>query len=230
MSLLKVFSTNAVNAALCELVPVFERDSGNQVTVDFYPTNQLLERVKDGEKADVAIATAAGIDELTDLGKIIAGTRADLGSSGVGVGVRAGAPHPDISTVAAFKRALLDAESIAYASRGVGGILLTKLAARFDMTELLQTKARTRPGGLIGELVVQGEAELCVQMISEILAVKGCELVGPFPPGLQQVTMFAAGILDSAKQVDAARTLIEFLTSPAAARVMKSRGLEPPKR
>ena len=217
-----------MHAALAELVPMFERNNGYNVAIDFYPTNQLLERVKDGGKADVAIATAAGIDELASLGKIVAASRADLGSSGVGVGVRAGAPHPDISTAAAFKRALLDAESIAYASRGVGGILLTKLAAQFGITEQLQAKARTRPGGLIGELVVQGEAELCVQMISEILAVKGCELVGPFPPELQQVTMFAAGMLDGTRHDGAARALIGFLSSPAAARVMKSWGLEPP--
>lgn len=225
---LKVFSTNAVNAALTELIPVFERESGHKTTVDFNSTEQILDRVRSGETADVVIATAPAIDELARLGKIVAGSRADLGSTGVGVGVRAGAHKPDLGSTEAFRRALLDANSIAYASRGVGGMLLERLIGQLGIAAQIKPKCRTIPGGLVGELVVRGEAELCVQMVSEILAVEGCELAGPLPPELQQNTMFAAAVFAGTPHADAAQALIGFLTGPAAARTMKTRGLALP--
>ncbi|MFN7085946.1 MAG: substrate-binding domain-containing protein [Burkholderiales bacterium] len=225
---IRVFSTNAVNAALTKLAPLFEAAHGSRIAIDFNATDQILARVKNGETADLVIATRAGIDELTKLGKIAPASRIDLGSTGVGIGVRAGAAKPDISSVAAFRRALLDAQSIAYASRGVGGILLMQIAARFGIAGELQAKSRTIAGGLVGELVVRGEAELCVQMISEILAVEGCELAGPLPPGLQQITVFSAAVLAGSPRAAAARALAEFLAGPAAASVMQASGFARP--
>lgn len=224
---LQIMSTNAVNAALVRLAPQFEQERGEPVSVSFSSTRQILERFTNGETADVVIATASGINELAKLGKITPGSRADLGSTGVGVGVRAGARVPDISTAEAFKRTLLDAKSVAYATQGVGGILLMQIAERFGIAAQLRAKSRTLAGGLVGKLVVRGEAELCVQMESEILAVEGCELAGPLPPGLQQLTVFAAALVSGTQHAAAARALIEFLTAPAAARIMQARGFHP---
>jgi molybdate transport system substrate-binding protein len=225
---LTIISTNAVNAALAQIAPLFEQESGCALSVSFSATRQIQDRIMRGETADVVIATATGIEELTNLGKLAAGSRTDLGSAGIGVGARAGARMPDISTVDAFRRTLIEAKSIAYATQGVGGLLLTQIAERFGIAEALRAKSRTIPGGLAGELVVRGEAELCVQMESEILAVEGCVLVGPLPPGLQQATVFAAALVSGTQHADAAKSFLSFLTSPAAARVLQAKGFSIP--
>jgi len=221
---LQIMSTNAVNAALVRLVPLFEQENGHKIALGFASTHQILERITQGEAADVVIATAAGIEALTKLGRLAPGSRADLGSTGIGVGVRTGARMPDISTADAFKRTLLEAESIAYATQGVGGMLLMQIAERMGFAGQLRAKSRTIASGLAGDLVVRGEAELCVQMESEILAVAGCTLAGPFPPGLQQVTVFAAALASGTHQADTAKAFVSFLTSSAAQRVLQEKG------
>lgn len=225
---LAIISTNAVNAALARLVPMFEQESGHTLAVSFSATRQIMDRIANGETADVVIATAAGIEELMKPGKLAPGSRADLGSTGIGVGALAGARLPDISTMDAFKRTLLEAKSIAYATQGVGGVLLMQIAERFGIAEQVQAKSRTVAGGLAGDLVVRGEAELCVQMASEILAVEGCVLVGPLPPGLQQDTVFAAALVSGTRQGDAAKAFVSFLTSPTAVRVLQEKGFSIP--
>ncbi len=229
MAELKLFATNAVRSVLAELVPPFERASGHKVSISYNTTAQTLGLIKNGETADMVIATAAGIDEMTKLGKVTPGSRIDLASSGIGVAVCAGTPKPDISSVDAFKRALLDAKSVAYTSSGLSGVYFARLIERLGIAEQVKAKARIKPGGLIAEVVVAGEAGLAVQMVSELLSVPGAELVGPLPAELNQVTVFSAGILTGTRQSEAAKSLIQHLTTPAAASVIKTKGLTPAK-
>lgn len=224
---IKVFSSGSSRGALGELVPQFERATGHEVTVSYDPAKIMLDRIHRGESADLALLGSAAIDELAQEGYIVAGSARVLGRCGAGVGVRAGAPRPDISTVEAFKRALLDARSITYTQSGASGMHFARVIERLGIAQQVKAKARTQPGGLVGEVLVRGEAEMAIQQIPELLAVPGVDLVGPLPPELQITTITTAGVFTKAVQPEAARAFLEFLSSPAAARVFKEKGLEP---
>lgn len=224
----KVFSANALRAVLSELVAAFERGSGHHVSINWSTTAQTLSRIRDGETADMVIATGPGIDKLTKQGKIAPDSRTELGSSLIGIGVRAGSLKPDIVSVEAFRRTLLEAKTIAYSTLGQSGMHFEQVIARLGISSELKPKLKAISGGLVGELVVRAEAELGVQMIGEILAVEGFELVAPFPPELQQINTFAAAIFADAPHADTARLFIDFLATPAAARSMQAKGLEMP--
>jgi len=225
---ISVMSNNAFRSLLAELVPRFEHASGHKVSISWSTTAQTIRRVLEGETADVVIVTIAGFEEMEKLGQVLADSRADLCSSGIGICVRTGSPKPDISSVEAFTRSLLDAKSIAYTTLGMSGVHFERIVTRLGIMDQLKPRFKVIPGGLIGELVVRGDAEVGVQMISEILAVEGCELVGPFPPELQQITRFAAGILKGSKHAGNAKALIDFMKTPEAMTVMATKGLQNP--
>lgn len=227
MAELKLFATNAVRSVLAELVPPFEQKSGCKVAIGYNTTAQTLDRIRGGETGDALIATAAGLDELAKLGKVIAGSRAALASSSIGVAVRQGAPKPDIGSVDAFKRALLDAKAVAYTASGLSGMYFAGLIERLGIAEQIKAKARIRPGGLIAEVVVAGEADLAVQMVSELLSVPGAQFVGPLPAEINQTSMIEAGILTGTRESGAAGSLIQHLSPPASARVFGAKGLGP---
>ena len=227
MAELKVFATNAVRSALAELVPIFEQRSGCKLAVGYSTTAQTLDRIRGGEPGDAVIATAAGIDELAALGKVIAGSRAALASTSIGVAVREGAAKPDIGSVDAFKRALLDAKAVAYTSSGLSGMYFAGLIERLGIAEQIKAKARIRPGGLIAEVVVAGEADLAVQMVSELLSVPGAQFVGALPAEINQTSVIEAGILTGTRESGPARSLVQHLTTPASARVFLAKGLMP---
>ncbi len=150
---------------------------------------------------------------------------------GVGVVVKEGAPSPDISNVDAFKRALIAAKSVAYidpASGGSSGIYLTGLFDKLGIAADIKPKAKLKQGGYVADLIANGEAELGLHQISEILPVKGVKLVGPLPAEIQNYTTYGAAVGTDAKQPDAARALIKLLTGPAAEGVLKARGMERP--
>jgi len=227
MADLQLIATNAVRSVLDELVPPFEREKGCKVSISYTTTAQTLERIKGGATADLVIATAAGIDELMKLGKVVRGSRIDLASSMIGVAVRAGAPKPDIRSVESFKRALLDAKAVAYTAAGLSGIYFADLIERLGIAKEIKAKARIKPGGLIAEVVVAGEADLAVQMVSELLSVPGAELVGPLPAEINQVSVVSAGVFAGTRQSEAAKSLIDYLTTPSAAHVIRTKGLTP---
>jgi len=224
--MLTVLATNALDAPLRVLAPEFERTSGQQVSVSYKSTNQILDLVKGGEIADLLIAGRTAIDELAKAGKVEAGSRADLASSGIGVCVKAGAPRPDIGSVDAFKRALLAAKSVAHTATGQSGSYFAGLIDRLGIGDQVRAKARVSAGGIIGEFVARGEAELGIQQVSEVLAVPGVDLVGPLPPEIQKITIFAAAIHVGANLPEAAQALISFLVTAPAQRVMRAKGLE----
>lgn len=224
---LKVFSGNSTRAVFAELFPEFERVTGIRVSPDYDPAQIVLKRVAGGESADLAILGQAAIDALAGQGKIAPESRRTLARCGVGVGVRSGTPKPDVSSVEAFKRALLDAKSIAHTSHGASGIHFSMVIDRLGIGDAVRAKAVTNPGGLIGEVVVAGKAELAIQQIPELMAVPGIDLVGPLPQEFQNISVLTAGIFADSRQAVAAQALLEFLATPAAARVFRAKGLEP---
>lgn len=224
---IKVMTSNALRAVFGELAPVFERAHGHKIAAIFDPAQRMLKRIAAGETADLAISSAPAIDELTNRGVIAAGSHPTLARYGIGLAVRAGAPKPDISSVEAFKRALLDAKSVACTVEGASGIHFSKLIEHLGIAGQVNAKARKRAGGLIGELVASGEAELAVQQIPELLAVPGIELLGPLPQALQIESVLVAGVFADSKQPEAAQALIDFLAAPESVRVFKAKGFEP---
>lgn len=222
-----LFVSNSMRGVLNELLPQFERENGIQVAVSYDPAKVMLARIAAGETADVVMLGSSAIDDLVKQGKIKAGSQRAVARCGVGMAVPAGAAKPDIGTVEAFKRALLNAKSIAYTQEGASGMYFAKLIERLGIADAVKAKAKVQPGGLVGEIVARREAEIAVQQIPELMAVPGIEFVGPLPAEIQLISVSAIGVFSDTTQVDAANALVEFLTTTTAASVMKARGLEP---
>jgi molybdate transport system substrate-binding protein len=217
--------SNALKAVMEELAPRFEKATGHKLAVTYGSTNPLKASIEKGEAFDLTILGDAAIDDLIKQGKLDASTRAVVARSILGVAIRKGAPKPDISTTEAFKRTLLNAKSIGYLEDGLTGTHLKVVYQRLGIAENMKSKHKNTRGA---EAVANGEVELGVTQMSEILYQKGAELAGPLPPEMQNYTNFPAAVSASAKQADAAKALLKYLASPDAARVMKARGLEPP--
>jgi molybdate transport system substrate-binding protein len=224
---IKVLSTQAVEGAYKELAPRFEKASGHKVATTFTGTLDAQKRIAAGEAFDVIIMAGPAIDDLIKAGKVAPGSRVDLARSGVGVAVRAGAPRPDIRTTEALKDALLAARSIGYSS-GPSGVYLAGLFRSLGIADRLQSKLKQTPSGVfVGSMIASGEVEIGFQQVSELAHYPGIDYVGPLPADIQNVTVFSSGIHSKAATVDAAKALIAYLTSPAAAAVFRSRSMEP---
>ena len=225
---IKVISSVGVKTAIEVLVPQFERGSENKIKTSFGTANPLKRQIDGGESFDVAILTPALVEDLVKNGKVAAGSQSNVAKVGIGVAIRAGTPKPDISTVDAFKRALINAKAIAYSKEGQSGAAMANLIGRLGLTEQLKDKTvlETR-SGLTALNVVEGKAELAFVLISEILPIAGAELVGPLPAEIQSYVVFTAGVSTSSKDAPAARKFIDFLKTPAAIPVLKAKGMEP---
>ena len=226
---IKVLSAGAVRAVVTEVANIFVNDTGHSMKGKFGTVGVVRGMLADGEPADVVIATDVAIDELTKQGVVVAGTRADVARAGVGVGVREGAPRPDISTPEAFKQTLLAARSIVYVDPAQGatsGIHFASVLRRLGITDQVKDKSILWPGGYAAEAVQKGQAEIVVHQISEILPVKGVTLVGPLPTELQKVTVYSAGLAAKAAAPEAARAFIAFLASPAIKEKFAAAGLD----
>lgn len=224
---IKVFTSNATRSVVDALVSGFERASGCKVTVIHDSAKVMLARIKSGETADVAVLLTHAIDELVRLGRITLASRRPFSRSIVGIAVLAGKPKPDISSVEALKRTLLEARSIAHTVNGASGMYFPKMAERLGIAAQISRKIVTRPGGLIGRVVAAGEAEIAFQQISELLSVPGIDLVGPLPPEVQVTIESATGVFSDSKNPAAAQALIDFFSAPTAADVYRAKGLEP---
>jgi molybdate transport system substrate-binding protein len=227
---LKVLTAGAFKQVVVALVPAYEKQSGNTIVIDNDTAGGLKTKIEGGEAFDVAIITPAVLKELTASGKVAAGSTANVASVGVGVVVKEGAAKPDISTVDAFKRALLAAKSVAYidpASGGSSGIYIDKLLERLGIADQIRPKAKLKKGGHVADLIVSGEAELGLHQISEIVPVKGAVLVGPLPKEIQNTTTYAAGLSASTQNKAAAQALLQVFSGAEAAAVLKSKGMEP---
>ena len=228
---IKVLASGGFRSAYLDLIPEFERSSGHKVvstwggSMGSAPTT-IPNRMQRGEATDVVIMAGAGLDDLIGQGKVASGSRVDLARSTIGIAVRAGAPKPDIGSVAAVKQALTQAKSVAFSS-SASGVYLIGLFERMGIGDAMKSKSRQVSGEPVAAVVARGEAEIGFQQISELLPVKGIDYVGLLPAEIQEVTVFFAGIATNAVQAEAARALIKYLSAPAAAAVIKKSGMEP---
>jgi molybdate transport system substrate-binding protein len=227
---IKVLTAGAFKQVLLVLVPDFEKQTGHKVILENDTVGALTKRIEGGEAFDLAVLTPAAVNDLSTKGKFVAGSRTNLGRVGVGVVVKEGAPKPDISSVDAFKKTLLAAKSVAYidpAAGGSSGIYVSGLLDKLGVAADVKPKAKLIPGGAVAEHIARGEAEIGIHQISEILPVKGITLVGPLPADIQNYTVYAAGLGANGKESEAAKALLKTLSGPAAADVLKSKGMEP---
>ncbi len=222
----EVLSTLALRGVLIEVDADFRASTGSSISATYKSTNAALNLIAGGATADVAIITREAIDRLIRTGVIMEGGTADIAQSGVGIAVRAGAPKPDISTVAGFKRALLEAKSVAFSRLGASGIHFGAVIERLGIADEIRRKADISDS-YVGEVAARGEAEIAVQQISELMAVQGIDIVGPLPRDLQKISVFAAGIFRTAKNPTGAAKLIAFLAAPGLAGVLSRKGLDP---
>jgi len=226
-----VMTSGAFTAAYLELVPQFERATKDKIVTAATSmgtgSDSIPSRIQRGEPVDVVIVADAALNELIRDGKVVAGSRVDLARSSIGMAVRAGAPRPDISSVDALRRTLLQAKSIAYSASVSGDYLSTELFQRLGIADQIMGKTKRIERERVGAVVARGEAEIGFQQISELLPVVGIDFVGPLPPEVQRVTVFSAGVAVGARNPDAARALIRALASPEAAPAVRRSGLEP---
>lgn len=227
---INVYSTIGMRGALEQLVPVFQKQSGQTLALTWGTAAMLTKRIEAGEPADVAILTRNNIYTLTKEDKIALGTDATLAKSSIAVAVKTGAAKPDISTDDALKQALLKAKSIAYsnpASGGASGVYFAKLLDRLGIADQMKAKTKFPPaGGNSAGLIVDGQADLAVQQKPELMNIPGVDIAGLLPADLNKVTAFAAGVTASSKNADAAKALVKFLQSPDAVKVLKAGGFD----
>ena len=219
--------SNALKSTLEELAPQFEKATENKLTITFGAAAELKTAIEKGAPVDVAILTAAVTDDLVKEGKLAAAGRADIARSGAGVAARKGAPKPDISTAESFKRALLEAKSIGYVEAGATAPYIKSLFERLGIADQVKPKLKPLPtSNPAANAVANGEAELGITQISEILPYAGAER-RTAAAELQLYTVYPAAVAVSTKEPEAAKALIKFMTSPAAMTVLKAKGLNP---
>lgn len=224
---IKLLASTAIKDAYLELIPQFEKTSGNKVTAEWGGTPDIQKRIAAGEPADVVILGSSGADELVRQGKLIPGSRVNFAKSGIGVAVRDGAAKPDISSADAVKKAVLAAKSVAY-SAGASGTYIAGMFQRMGIADEVKAKtAAVKPGEPVGVVVARGDAEIGFQQVSELMPVKGIQYLGPLPPEIQNTTVFSGGVHSGAKEAEAATALVKFLSSPDAIPIITKHSLEP---
>ncbi len=227
---IKVVTSGAFTAAFLQLAPKYENETHNKLHTEFGPSmgvthNAIPVRLERGEAIDVVIMAAPALDDLIKQGKVRSDSRVDLVQSKMAMAVKAGAPHPDISNLEAFKRTLLAAKSIAYSDSASGVYLSTVLFPKLGIADQIKAKSKMIPADPVGGVVASGEFEIGFQQVSELRPVKGIDIVGELPPGAQQITVFAAGIPTTSTQPEAARTLIQWLAASALDDVIRKNRL-----
>ena len=225
---LQLWATNAFQSVLKPLAAQVKEAAG-EMSVAYRSSNMILAEAAKGGRGDALIATRQALERLARDGVVDAATITDLASVGLGLGVRAGAPRPDVSTPQSVRDVLLAARSIVYSSTGASASYFLDMVQRLGIAAEVRAKAIVYAGGLVGELVAQGEAEIGAQMVSEILAVPGVELAGELPPQFRNPTVFAGAVFAGAKQPVRARALITLLASAAARDAFRAAGMAPPR-
>jgi molybdate transport system substrate-binding protein len=225
---LKVLSATAMKAVLTALTSAIERATGCTLSVAYATSGGVAKRIAGGEVADLAIIAATEMSVLAERGKIIGGSTVEIARSNIGVGVRKGAPKPDISSTTSFTQALIAARTVAYTdpvAGGASGTYLAGLLARLGIADKIVTRlAAGGPDGLVGTIVARGDAEIGLHQIPELIAA-GVDVVGPLPPELQQPTAYRAGILATAREQGAAKALLALLTAAPAIAAIRAEGM-----
>jgi molybdate transport system substrate-binding protein len=227
---LHVMISDGMKTVVEELTPQIEHSTGRRLAAQFNSSKNLRDKIQAGEPFDAAILTSDVLDDLIKQGKIAAAGRAEISRTGLGMGVRAGAPKPDISTPDALKRTLLAAKSISFNPTGASASPTYDIFARLGITDKVKPKLMLdAEAGRPQMNVAGGKAELVISLIPEIKFFPGVDLVGPIPPDFQSYISFAAGIATNAQDKDGAKALIQFITGPAVVPVLKAKGMEPHK-
>jgi len=226
----RVLASNGVQGALNDIIPQCEHAIGHPLAVEFGTTATLKPRIEGSEAFDFTVLTSEAIDALIKEGKVAADSRANVARVGIGIGIRAGAPKPDVSTPEALKKTLLNAKSITYAAAGASRPPTDKMLTAMGITDALKSKTLLLAGAEETSAAVRdGKADILITLISEIVSAKGLELAGPLPKEFQTYISFAAGVSPNAKNGEAAKAAVKFLTGPKAAAAYKAKGMEPAK-
>jgi molybdate transport system substrate-binding protein len=226
---LKVLASPGVKHIVTDLVSTFETTSGHKVSIAWGGNSDILGRVRAGEAADLVVMARFSIDRLIAEGKLVAGSVTDIATSGIGVAVRAGLPAPDISSAEAVKNAVLAARTVAYSS-GPSGATIAEILTRMGIADRIKDKVRQPPpatAALVGEMLARGEADLGFQLTSELIGVEGITYLGPLPAEIQSVTIFSAAPHPAAASPALAKALVDVLTGPEAAAVIRKAGMAP---
>jgi molybdate transport system substrate-binding protein len=225
---LRVMTSDGMKPAVQELTPEIERATGRKLAAQFNSSKNLRDKILAGEPFDAAIITSDVLDDLIKQGKITAASRREISRTGMGVGVRAGAPKPDISTPEALKRTLLNAKSLSFNPTGASASHTYDMLGRLGITDAMKPKLVLDPEpGRPQQDVAEGKVEIVISLIPEIKFFPGVDLVGPVPADFQSYVSFAAGVATNARDADGAKALIQFLTGPALPPVLKAKGMEP---
>ena len=225
----KILCASGMREVVSELRPQLERTTGQQVTVSFGEAGDLRKRIQDGEIADVIVLPRIVLDQVLAQGNVVPGTTINLAQSAMGIGVRADAPKPDISSADGLKRALLAAKSIVVtdpASGGVAGVYIADVFQRLGIAELLKPKLKLTRGQRNAEFVAKGEADIAVQLSNEIRTVPGIEFI-PLPPEFERTFIFSAALGTRARDAGASKALLQFLSGPEAITVIRAKGMDP---
>lgn len=223
---IKILTSNSTLPVLNALIPAYEKSSGNTVTISADSAKAMVARIRGGETGDVLVLGNGAVKELTEAGYINGATRRGFARAIVGVGVRSGTPHPDISSVDAFRKSLLAARAIAHTVHGASGMYIPTLIEKLGITAEMKAKTVTRPGGYIGKVVVAGEADIALQQIPELLAVPGLDCVGPVPDAVQKSFETSIALFSSSTQAAAAQAMADFFANPVNTPLFREKGLE----
>jgi len=227
---LTVLAPQAMKPAISDLIPQFERASGNQVTISYLPTSAIVTEIQDGKIADLAILSSKQIEQLQDEGKIVEDSIAPIAKLAFGVIIRKGTTKPDVSTVHGLKQALLNAKSIASGDPGISasGRYFANLIERLQVADAIKPKIKTFSSGTAAlEAVANGEADLAIWVISSANG-PGTELAGVLPAQAKKVNSYSSGILTNSNQIQAAKALSSYISSPTSLGIMKSKGFDAP--
>jgi molybdate transport system substrate-binding protein len=224
---IRVLASAGIKAVVEDLAPKFEATTKHKVISVFDLASTLKTKIDGGEPFDVAILTPQLLDDLIGKGAVTAPSRSVVARAGLGLMIRAGAPKPDLSTVEAFKRTLLAAKSVTYATAGASGIAFLATIEKLGVADAVKAKARPAASGdEVNANVLKGVADFGVLPISEILPVRGAQLAGPFPNDVQTYVVMTAGVGARAAQAGAAREFIAFLMSPGNTPTIVEKGME----
>jgi molybdate transport system substrate-binding protein len=228
--LVKVLALQSPQIILNALAADFERRIGYGITHLLRPGDMpihIKQKLEAGERFDAAFVVPAVMDQLITAGRVVPDTRTNFLRVPIGVAVRSGASKPDIGSVEALKQTLRGAKSIAYLKAGISGPYLDHLFQTWGMTKELEPKSKRTETDTVGELVVQGEAEIGVTAIATLIATPGVEIVGPIPKEIQSYVSFQGAVSANAVVPEIASELIRFVTGPNAVQIIKSKGMEP---
>ena len=220
-------SSMATRQVLAELADAYARSSGSEVAIESVGGVDAARLVQAGEAFDLVVLASDAIDRLIGSGHVVAGSRVDLMRSPVAIAVRASAPRPDVGSEAALRQAVEAARRIGY-STGPSGTHLARLFERWGLADRIRDRIVQPPPGVpVGGLVARGEIELGFQQLSELMHLEGIDVIGTLPPGCDFITIFSAGVCATATQSDAARAMLDFMSSPTADEAKRRHGMEP---